>query len=83
MQLFSRRAPLVSIGVDIMGLQPKSKSGRRFLQFVTDRFTKLTHAVTLRNIDSFTVARAFAEEWVFKYGAPETMLAYNGSQFDS
>lgn len=48
---------------------------------ITDRFTKLTQAVSLRQIEAFTVARDFSEEWGLKYGAPQTVLSDNRSHF--
>lgn len=71
----------MTVGVYILGLLPRAKSGRRFFLVIRDRFTKLTQAIPLRLIDSYTVARSFAEEWVFKYGAPESVVTENGSQF--
>lgn len=38
MQLFPARAHVVSVGVDNLGLLPKSKRGKRFLQVITDLF---------------------------------------------
>lgn len=69
-QLFPAREALVSVALYILGLLPKSRSGRRFRLFVTDRFKKLTPVLPLRKIDAYIVARAFADELVFKYWAP-------------
>lgn len=77
MQLFPSRELLMLISVDIVGPLPKSKSSRRFLLVITDRFTKLAQPVSLRKIYSYTVAQAFTVQWVFKYGAPEMVLADN------
>lgn len=74
MKLFPTREPLVSIGIDILGPLPKAKSGKRFLLVITYRFSKMTQAIPLPRIDAYTVARAFAEEWVCNYGSPETVL---------
>ena len=48
---------------------------------ISDRFTKLTQVVPLKRISAYDVAVAFVEHWVFKYGAPATLLSDNGSQF--
>ena len=48
---------------------------------ISDRFTKLTQVVPLKRITAYDVAFAFVEHWVFKYGAPATLLSDNGSQF--
>ena len=49
--------------------------------FISDRFTKLTQVVPLKRITAYDVSVAFVEHWVFKYGAPVTLLSDNGSQF--
>ena len=48
---------------------------------ISHRFTKLTQAIPLKRITAYDVAAAFVEHWVFKYGAPATLLPDNGSQF--
>ena len=48
---------------------------------ISDRFTKLTQVVPLKHITAYDVAVAFLEHWVFKYGAPATLLSDNRSQF--
>lgn len=51
LQMFPVREPLVSVAIDILGPLTKSKSGRRFLLIITDRFSRLTQAVPIRIID--------------------------------
>ena len=48
---------------------------------ITDRFTKRTQVVALRNVTAYVIAIAFFEAWVFKYGVPETLRSDNGPQF--
>ena len=43
---------------------------------ISDRFSKWTKTVLLKRITAYTIARAFCDQWVFVYGAPE-----NGRQF--
>lgn len=81
MQLFPAETPLESVAIDILGPLPKSKRKYEFILVIADRFTKLTQIVPLRKITALDVAKAFAEHWVFKYGAPVTLLSDNESQF--
>ena len=81
MRLFPATAPLESVAIDILGPLPKSTRGYLFMLVISDRFTKLTQVVPLRRITAYDVAVAFVEQWVFKYGAPATLLSDNGSQF--
>ena len=49
LKLFPATRPLESVSIDILGSLPKSERGKRFLLVITDRFTKLTTVVPLRN----------------------------------
>ena len=83
LKLFPATRPLESLAIDILGPLPKTRTGKRFLVIVTDRFTKLTQVAPLRTITAYHVAVAFCEIWVFKYGIPRTLLSDNGAQFAS
>lgn len=78
-----RGEPLVFIGVDTLGPLPQYKSGERFVMVVCDSFSKLAQAIPLRKMDSYTVARALVENWIFIYGTPETVLTDNGAECSS
>ena len=80
MKLFPATTPLDSVAIDILGPLPKSSRGFLFMFVISDRFTKLTQVVPLKRITAYDVA-AFVEHWVFKYGAPATLLFDNGSKF--
>lgn len=75
LQLFSAKEPLIGIGIDIPWPLAKFSSGRRFYLVITYRFTDLTQAVPLLSIDTFTVTRSFAHNFIFKYGSPEAVLS--------
>lgn len=81
MKLFT--SPLESVAIDILGPLPKSKRGRKYLLVVMGRITKLTQVVTLRTVTANTVAVAFCEAWIFKYGVPKMLLSDNGPQFSA
>ena len=81
LRLFPAQRPLESFSIDILGPLTKTKKGNRFLFVITDRFTKLTQVIPLRRIDGYTVAVAFVEAWIMKYGPPKTLISDNGKQF--
>ena len=83
MKLFMATRPLESVGIDILGPLPKSKSGHRFIVVITDRFSKLTQIVAVKRIRAWDIAVAFVDEWVFKYGPPQTLVSDNRSLFPS
>ena len=81
MKLFPALKPLESVAIDILGPLPKGAGGFMYLLVIVDRFTKLTQVVPLRRITAYDVAVGFVNEWVFKYGPPQSLLSDNGSQF--
>ena len=80
MRLFPPRIPLESVALDILGPLPRTNSGKRFVVVIADRFSKLCRVRALRSITAENLARTFAEDWVFVYGPPTTLLTDNGPQ---
>ena len=83
LKLFTATKPFESVSIDILGPLPKSRRSKRFMLVITDRFSKLTAVVPLRNVNAYSTAVAFCEAWVLKYGPPKTLLSDNGKQFAS
>jgi Integrase zinc binding domain len=83
LKLFPESEPLEYTSLDILGPLPKTEHGNMFLPVITDRFSKLTRTVHLRNISAFVFAKAFCEHWVFVYGPPRYALTDNGPQFSA
>ena len=81
LKLFPAKAPLEFIAIDLLGELIKTPRGNRYLLVMTDRYSKLTRVVPLRNIKSDTVAKAFVNHWVLAYGPPTYVLTDNGGQF--
>ena len=70
------------VHMDIVGPFPVS-NGFRYCLTVIDRFSRWPEAVPLSNIEALTVCRAFFDNWVSRYGAPETLTTDQGGQFES
>ena len=70
LKLFPTEELLQAISMDILGPLPRTGRGKRFLLFITDRFSKLTAVVPLRTTNAYSVAIAFCEAWILKYGPP-------------
>lgn len=83
LKFFPATEQLQSVIIDILGPLTQSSKCRKFIGVITDRFTKLTQAVSLLLIHSLAVAEAFAAHRLFQYGPPRQILFYNGSQLTS
>ena len=81
LKLFPATRPLEQVAIDILGPLGRTTQRNRYLLVISDRFSKLTKAVPLRIISSYTAARAFCDHWVFTYGPPVCLLSDNGKQF--
>ena len=62
--------------MDIVGPLPVS-NGYKYCLTMIDRFSRWHH------IEASTVCCAFVDQWISRYGAPETLTTDQGSQFES
>ena len=83
LRIFPTSRSLESLAIDILGPLTKIQKVHLFLLVMSYRFSKLTHVVPLRSIDAYTVAVAFVEAWVFKYGPPKTLISERSSPRNS
>ena len=79
--LFPAEGPLEDVAVDLVGPFPATKKGYKMILVISDRFSKLTQVVPLRNTEAYDCALAFVEHWVYKYGSPLRVVSDNGPQF--
>ena len=70
------------IHVDIVGPLPESQ-GHSYLLTATDRFTRWLEAIPIPNMETSTVARAYLQNWVARFGIPRQMTSDRGRQFIS
>ena len=70
------------VHMDIIGPLPLS-NGYQYCLTMIDRFSRWPEAVPLQNIEALTVCRAFVDQWISRYGTPETLTTDQGSQFES
>ena len=83
LHLFPAAGPLEFVSIDILGPLLRTGRGNRFLLVISDRFSKLTRTVPMRNVTEAAVAKAFTTYWAFTYGTPSILLSDNGKQFAS
>jgi len=71
------------MALDILGPLPESDLGNRFLLVVGDYFTKWTEAYPIPNQEAITVARKLVDEFICRFGAPETLHTDQRRNFES
>jgi transposase InsO family protein len=75
--------PFQMVSMDLVGPLPLCSSGARYLLTIMDRFTRYVAAIPLTEVTARLVAKRFYQDWILRYGAPESLLADNGTQFTS
>jgi len=78
MKLFPALEPFSGHAMDNLGPLTTSRGGHKHVLVISDRFTKLTRAIPLRDATALTVSLAFIDTWVAAYGIPDFVLADNG-----
>lgn len=70
------------VHIDLIGPLPPCK-GFRYCLTMIDRFSRWPEAIPLADISANSVARAFFDGWIARYGVPRTLTSDQGSQFES
>ncbi len=58
-------------------------NGFKYLLTCVDRFTRWPEAVPVEDTTTDTIARAFVNAWVSRFGTPLSLTSDRGSQFES
>jgi hypothetical protein len=75
--------PLERVAVDILGPLPKTAANNRYILVISDCFTRWTEAIALPNQEAETVAKAFVNNYVSRFGAPLQLHSDQGTNFTS
>src|SRR6218665_44187 len=74
--------PWERVSMDITGPHPRSSQGNVYILTMMDQFTKFVEAVPIANQEATTVAKAFVETVVVRYGVPLQILTDQGRNFE-
>lgn len=74
MQCFPATELLQRLVIDLRAPLTRTNKENGFILMISDRFTKLTNEVTLRGVNSYTVAVDFTSHWIYYYGPPESVI---------
>ena len=72
--------PFSAINLDIVGPLPIS-GNMRYLLTVVDRTTRWPEAFPVPDINTPTLAEAFIQGWVARFGVPAVLTSDRGAQF--
>ncbi len=76
-------APLERVALDILGPLPETEKGNIYVLVIADYFTKWVEILPLPDQTAETVAKAFTEEFVCRFGAPHEVHSDQGRNFES
>ena len=70
------------IHIDLVGPLPAA-NGFTHLLTIVDRFTRWPEAIPLKSTDTETIADAFTQQWIARFGIPLDISSDRGPQFTS
>jgi hypothetical protein len=71
------------IGMDIVGRLPKTNAGNKFVLVIVDYASRWPEAVPMPDQEATTIAKAFINKWIARWGVPETVVTDQGTNFTS
>lgn len=75
--------PMERVMMDILGPLPTTDNGNKYVLVIVDWFTKWTESIPLPNQEAKTVADAFVQNFVCRFGVPLQLYTDQGSNFES
>ena len=76
-----QRQPSLRVHMDTFGDIQPDKHGYKYILVFADAFSRYAVFVPVRSKDALTVARAYKNHWVCRFGAPLEVVSDNGTEF--
>ena len=73
--------PFRHVGIDVMGLLPRTMSENRYIVIAVDHFTKWTEARALKSNDAQSIASFFYDDVICRHGIPTILTSDRGVEF--
>ena len=83
LQNFQAGCPGDRVHMDILGPFCESEAGNRYVLMIIDQFSRWLEMVALNIQDAETIAKAFFETYVVRFGVPFVIHTDQGRNFDS
>ncbi|XP_049308039.1 uncharacterized protein LOC125777350 [Bactrocera dorsalis] len=83
LQQYNVGSPFERVAMDVAGPFPTSTAGNKYLLVVMDYFSKWPEVYALPNQEAKTVAEAFVENWITRFGVPVELHSDQGRNFES
>lgn len=74
-------SPFEKIFLDVVGPLPVTESGNKFILTVQDDLTKFALGIPIPNQEAVTVSKAFVKNVICQFGAPQSLLTDQGTNF--
>jgi Integrase zinc binding domain/Integrase core domain len=74
-------APFLTWGMDIYGPLPLTDDGFMYIIVFTEYHSRWVEVLALKTITAASVARAFVDSIVLRFGTPDTLISDQGSDF--
>lgn len=71
------------VQMDIVGILPATSLGNKYILTIQDNLTKYSLAIPLISTETASVANAFVEEFICRFGCPKEIMTDQGSNFQS
>src|SRR5690606_28394896 len=69
------------VHIDFLGTYPSTTEGYKWILNIVDSFSNYMVLVPMVNATVFNMAKAIANNWIFKHGIPQTIVSDRGSNF--